>query len=161
MILLLGSSIIEKWKPKKLKPCLNLGYGRLTTDQLDEYFHALPDDIEPSIILFYCGANDLIRTELSTTSTIRNIKRFLKQLMAKYMNCAICVLSLIKSPKMYALGKIGEIERINEKLSKIQGTSYISVTDCLTQMDDFASDRHHLSRKGYLQLEKEVVRNIL
>jgi lysophospholipase L1-like esterase len=154
--LLLGSSIMEKWKPQKIYPVFNCGLGRLTTNLLKDYFELLPD-IKASVVLFYCGANDLIYTSIDPKTTVNNINVFLEAVNKKYMGATIYVLSLIRSPKMYHLGHIDAIDYINKRLEKTKHTHFLSINDVLNDPRDFLKDRHHLSRIGYAKLEKYVL----
>ena len=118
-ILLLGSSIIKHWKNftmnQQNEEVLNMGKSGLITSNLSSYLDKIPD-ITPEYIIFYCGTNDILRS-FNKNDIVNNLQLCLDNLLKKYPDSIIIVISLIKSPIMYN-GKLNEIDYINNSIRK-------------------------------------------
>lgn len=160
-ILLLGSSIIRKWKNftanQKNEEIINMGISGLKTSNLPKYLEKIPN-IHPEYILFYCGGNDLLHNG-NKHDVVNNIKMGLDNLVIKFPKSKIIVISLIKSPIMYN-GKINDIDYINNSIriySKIiHNIQYVNVNRILCNKDFFMEDGLHLNDLGYEKMNTKL-----
>jgi lysophospholipase L1-like esterase len=160
-ILLLGSSIIRKWKNftinQKNEEIINMGTSGLKTSNLPKYLEKIPD-IHPEYILFYCGGNDLLHNG-NKHDVVSNIKICLDNLVIKFPKSKIIVISLIKSPIMYN-GKIKDIDYINNSIrthSKMfHNIQYVNVNRILCNKDFFMEDGLHLNDLGYEKMNTKL-----
>jgi lysophospholipase L1-like esterase len=160
-ILLLGSSIIKHWKNfttnNKNDEVTNMGISGLMTSNLPKYLEKIPS-INPEYILFYCGGNDLLRN-FNKNNVVNNIQLCLDNLLIKFPNSKIIVISLIKSPIMYN-GKIKDIDYINNGIRRYSNnhsnTIYINVNRILCNKDFFMEDGLHLNDLGYKKMNTKL-----
>lgn len=160
-ILLLGSSIIRKWKNftanQKNEEIINMGTSGLKTSNLPKYLEKIPN-IQPEYILFYCGGNDLLHNG-NKHDVVSNIKMGLDNLVIKFPKSKIIVISLIKSPIMYN-GKINDVDYINNSIriySKIiHNIQYVNVNRILYNKDFFMEDGLHLNDLGYEKMNTKL-----
>ena len=153
-ILLLGSSIIRKWKNfitnQKNEEIINMGISGLKTSNLPKYLEKIPN-IHPEYILFYCGGNDLL-CNLNKNDIANNLQSFLDDLVIKFPKSKIIVISVIKSPIMYH-GKINDIDYINNSIRKyskmFHNIQYVNVNRILCDKAFFMEDGLHLNDSGY------------
>jgi lysophospholipase L1-like esterase len=157
-ILLLGSSIIHKWKNfttnQKNEEVINMGISGLKTSNLPKYLEKIPN-IHPEYILFYCGGNDLLRN-LNKKDIVNNLQLCLDNLLIKFPKSEIIVISLIKSPIMYN-DKIKDIDYINNSIRKyskmFHNIQYVNVNRILCDKDFFMQDGLHLNDSGYEKMK--------
>jgi lysophospholipase L1-like esterase len=160
-ILLLGSSIIRKWKNftinQKNEEIINMGTSGLKTSNLPKYLEKIPS-IEPEYIFFYCGGNDLLHN-VNKNDVVNNIKMCLDNLLTKFPKSKIIVISLIKSPIMYN-GKIRDIDYINNGIRKYSNnhsnTIYVNVNKILSKKEFFMKDGLHLNDLGYEKMNTKL-----
>ena len=153
-ILLLGSSIIRKWKNfitnQKNEEIINMGISGLKTSNLPKYLEKIPN-IHPEYILFYCGGNDLL-CNLNKNDIANNLQSFLDDLVIKFPKSKIIVISVIKSPIMYH-GKINDIDYINPHSTSTDlgdiNIQYVNVNRILCDKAFFMEDGLHLNDSGY------------
>jgi lysophospholipase L1-like esterase len=160
-ILLLGSSIIKKWKNFTTnytnEEVINMGKSGLVTTNLPKYLEKIPS-IEPEYIIFYCGGNDLLH-DVNKNDVVNNLQSFLDDLLTKFPKSKIIVISLIKSPIMYN-GKIKIIDYINNGIRKYSNnhsnTTYVNVNRILCNKDFFMEDGLHLNDLGYEKMNTKI-----
>jgi lysophospholipase L1-like esterase len=162
-ILLLGSSIIKHWKNftmnQQNEEVLNMGKSGLITSNLSSYLDKIPD-ITPEYIIFYCGTNDILRS-FNKNDIVNNLQLCLDNLLKKYPDSIIIVISLIKSPIMYN-GKLNEIDYINNSIRKyskmFHNIQYMDVNRILCNINFFAEDKLHLTPIGYEKMNNRLHR---
>ena len=160
-ILLLGSSIIKHWKNfttnHENDELINMGKSGLITSNLPRYLDKIPS-INPEYILFYCGANDLLR-KFDKKYILNNLQLFLDGLLTIFPKSKIIVISLIKSPIMYN-GKINDIDYINNSIRKYtnnhSNTIYVNVNKILSKKEFFMEDGLHLNTIGYEKMNTKI-----
>ena len=160
-ILLLGSSIIRKWKNFTIDDendeVINMGVSGLVTSNLPKYMDKIPY-INPEYILFYCGGNDLLR-KFDKKNILNNLQSFLDGLLTKFPKSKIIVISLIKSPIMYN-GKINDIDYINNSIRKyskmFNNIQYVNVNKILSKKEFFMEDGLHINEMGYEKMNNKL-----
>jgi lysophospholipase L1-like esterase len=159
-ILLLGSSIIKHWKDfttnQTNEHVINVGKSGLVTTNLTKYLEKIPL-IEPEYIILYCGGNDLL-CNVNKIDVVNNLQSFLDDLLTKFPNSKIIILSLIKSPIMK--DKTKEIDYINNNIRKYSNnhsnTIYLNVNKILSKKEYFQKDGLHLNTIGYERMNNKL-----
>jgi len=160
-LLLLGSSIIKKWKNFTTnytnEEVINMGKSGLTSPNLPKYLEKIPN-IHPEYVLFYCGGNDLLHN-VNKNDIVNNMQSCLDSLVVKFPKSKIIVISLIKSPIMYN-GKIKELDYINNSIRKyskmFHNIQYVNVNRILCDKDFFMEDGLHLNTIGYEKMNTKI-----
>lgn len=153
-VVLMGSSIIKQWKLTQifgLNTIKNNGISGLLTKNL---FKINLNFSNPKFIILYCGGNDL-RKNISHSTVIQNINKFVECLMTQYPNTKIILVSILMSPSMVNIKK--EMNIVNKwynTLSKKHPTNiiYINVNRIMNIPDYYDSDGIHLNNVGYDKL---------
>jgi lysophospholipase L1-like esterase len=180
-ILLIGSSIIKKWTNppmiNKKTIVLNKGMsGYITKDLISpEYLKTifLIKESNPVYIIIYCGSNDIRKYTSNNLDidynlldiSIYNITIFIDLLKKMFKKSTIILISIIKSPIMYELNKIKNINYFNKKLleysNKEKKIIYVDVNkDLNNKIKYFKEDKLHLNEDGYKIMNK-IIENII
>jgi len=173
-ILLLGSSIIHQWTsilPDSPMPLhiTNLGINGLTTQQmssnLETILQPLSETYEPSVILFYCGSNDVSHPQTPQAETqetqeiIRNTEQILEYLQDRFPETLVVYLSILKCPGRSKFS--AQIEKVNHAVRNFskkarsgkKGPSRIQFIDLNLEIranpEFFQHDGVHLNPMGY------------
>ena len=164
-IVLIGSSIISKWKLDSLfglKNIKNNGIPGLLTKKL---FNTRIDFSNPKYIIFYCGGNDL-RNNISPSIIINNINKFLTFLMTQFPDTQIIILSILMSENIVNLKKIKKkINIVNNWYSDFSKNNsnhfiYINLNYTLFDTLDFYNpDGIHLNKNGYDEIKNSIESN--
>jgi lysophospholipase L1-like esterase len=183
-ILLLGSSIIHQWTP--ILPdapiplhITNLGVDGLTTPQmgsnLETILQPLSETYKPSVILFYCGSNDIShpqtpQVETETQEIIENTEQIMEILQDRFPETLVVYLSILKCPgrsKFFA-----QIEKVNHSVRNFskkarsgkKGPSRIQFVDLNPEIranpDFFLPGGVHLNNMGYQIFNKTISKQI-
>ena len=167
-ILLVGSSIVKKWKNIKEefsdKKIVNIGENGKKTHELlnDNYFNRILR-YNPEYIIYYCGSND-INKNIEKEVICENIKLFYNKIINIYKNkIKIIFISLIKSPKKRLDNKLEEIDYINnyiKKLCKNKRSMYVNINKELNNIEYYKKDLNHLKYTGYNKINKKLSKYI-
>ena len=178
-LLLLGSSIIHQWTP--ILPdapiplhITNLGVDGLTTRDLllEIYLESKLESVpEPSVILFYCGSNDISHPQQSDTEQIiENTEQIMEILQDRFPEALVVYLSVLKCPGRSKFS--AQIEKINHSIRNFskkarsgkKGPSRIQFVDLNTEIranpDFFLPDGVHLNDMGYQIFNKTISKQI-
>jgi lysophospholipase L1-like esterase len=171
IILLLGSSIIRRWKfsipptcKKRTFTVVNRGIdGIVTKNLIDEYDTYTKIQGEPEYIIMYCGGND-VRKRINNEEIITNYTRILELLQTTFPSSRILIFSLIFSPIMMGEFTIN-IEKINEELEiytrKREHVTFVDLSFDLCGSKYFYSDGIHVKTNGYRKLTRILKQIIL
>jgi lysophospholipase L1-like esterase len=159
-IVLIGSSIISKWKLNHIfgfNKIKNNGISGLFTKNL---FKTHLDFTNPKYIIFYCGGNDL-RNHISSSIIIHNTNNYIEFLISQYPNTKIILLSILLSPS----AENDIIEPINKWYHDIaikytNHIIYINVNTKMNKHDYYKSDGIHLNQIGYDKLQNTIESHI-
>ncbi len=153
--LLLGSSTIKRLNQDKYLACgvwLNRGIGNSTVSNLNNYIRMTYLSIEPSRILLYAGENDISRG-MSVDKTIDSYKKLVQNLIYRYPDSDIHIISIKPSPKRH--GNWKEFNALNDLLEVFSGElkrvyfhSYKKWQKEYSQ-SSFVDDGIHLTDEGY------------
>jgi hypothetical protein len=167
-ILLVGSSIVKKWKNIKKtfpsKKIVNIGEGGKKTHELlyDEYINRILR-YKPKYIVYYCGGNDINKNFVKET-ICENIKLFYNKIMDNYKNkINIIFVSIIKSPKKKLDNKLEQIDYVNNYIKKLcnnKNSLYVNVNKELNNIVYFKSDLNHLKYTGYNKINDKLSKYI-
>jgi lysophospholipase L1-like esterase len=168
-ILLVGSSIVNRWKNIQKKFCdkqiINLGgEGIKTNELLDESYFNKILNYNPKYIIYYCGGND-IQKNFVKEYIYNNIKLFYTKINMIYgSNVKIIFLSIIKSPKKRIEKKVDNINYINNKikyLCKNNNSVYLNINKELKNINFYKKDMNHLKIIGYNKINEKLAKYIL
>jgi lysophospholipase L1-like esterase len=168
-ILLVGSSIIQKWNtlqnflPPSIK-IVNLGMSAFTSaDMFDAHYIQLLSKYNPVNIIYYCGSND-IRKNIDPRVVIRNIEYFFINIFKKIYgpNVNIIFISIIQNPVKSIYKK--NIDIVNYythnniiQFSKKFYISFLDITEDLHDTKYFYKDNIHLNKSGYQKLNEKII----
>jgi lysophospholipase L1-like esterase len=164
-ILLVGSSIVKKWKNIKEKfpnkKIVNIGEGGKKTHELlyDEYFNRILR-YNPKYIIYYCGGND-INKNTTKAEIYNNIKLFNDKIRNVYKN-KIIYISIIKSPKKKIDNKLNEIDYVNNHIKLLcnKKTFYVNINKELNNIEYYKKDMNHLRYTGYDKINEKLPKYI-
>ena len=180
-ILLIGSSIIKKWTNppmiNKKAIIINKGMsGYITKDLISpEYLKQIYSikESNPVYIIIYCGSNDIRKYTNNNLNidynllneSIYNINIFINIIKKMFKKSTIILISVIKSPIMYELNKIKNINYFNKKLLEYSNIEkkiiYVNVNKNLNnKIKYFKEDKLHLNEDGYKIMNK-IIENII
>jgi len=181
-ILLLVSSIIKKWTNSpiinKKTIVINKGMcGYITKNLISpEYLKSifLIKDTNPQYIIIYCGSNDIRKYTSNNLDidynllniSICNVTIFIDLLRKMFKKSTIILISVIKSPIMYELNKIKNINYFNKKLLEYSNIKkkfiYVDVNkDLNNKIKYFTEDKLHLNEDGYQKMNKIIEKIII
>ncbi len=175
MILLIGSSILKNWKHlskicnQNNYPIINNAVGGSTTDyQLYDIDNLiLPHN--PSVIIWYCGSND-INNKIEVYKIILNTIKWVNKVSFIYPNCKILLLSIIKAPQKYIDNHINKIDLINnfmmKKMKQYKNVIYIDINEYLCYdnqpiLNFYKKDNLHLKNSTYKLLSNVILDKII
>lgn len=178
-LLLIGSSIIKKWTNppliNKKTIVINKGMPRYITKNLLEPIYlkeiSLLKESNPKYIIIYIGSNDIrkycnINLDVDYNllkKSINNIILFINILKKIFKKTTIILISIIKSPLMYELNKIKNINYFNKKLYEYSNIEknilYLDVNKDLDNVIKyFNEDKLHLNKSGYKKMNEIIIK---
>ena len=158
-ILLLGSSIVSRWKNCQIPgyTVVNKGVPGLVTGAMFSSFYEKKIFTKNNYeyMVLYCGYNDL-KEGVDDKEVIKNIRRFIALFQAKFPSTKILVLSILTSPENHRLDIIDDIRSINRSLKQIDGVKYINVNRELSRPTYYLEDGVHLNSAGYNKIDQII-----
>lgn len=152
-LLLLGSSIIERWR---MPNSLNLGISGLTTKDLHIYQPILTSLAAYKNIVLYIGSNDIINTNTPPQQIYENIREFLSLFL---FSQNIIFVAILKSPKRTETQK-KRIDIVNRKMREFSQTHpnihFCNLNRELSSTNHYLADKTHLSESGYAILSHHI-----
>ena len=175
MILLIGSSILKNWRHLS-KICqqnnyhiINNAVGGSTTDYQLYSIDDLIIPYNPSVIIWYCGSND-INNNTQVYKILLNTIKWVNKVSYIYPNCKILLLSIIKAPQKYIDNHIYNIDLINtfimKKISHHKNVIYIDINKYLCFdnqpiLNYYKKDNLHLKNSTYKLLSNIILDYII
>ena len=159
-VLFIGSSSIVFWKDLNEDmdgmPVLNRGFGGSTIPEVNYYTERIVFPYEPSMIVFYCGEND-INAGASPERVATDFKNWHQRVDLKFPDIPIVFISMKPSISRWALKEQFEQGNtlIKEYIEQQEQLSYINVDPVMLNEagepdpDIFISDGLHMNRTGY------------
>lgn len=156
---------------------INKGMARYITKNLisREYLEEIYSIKEHNskYIIIYCGSNDIRKYTNNNLNidynllneSVYNINIFINILKKMFKKSTIILISVIKSPIMYELNKIKNINYFNKKLLEYSNIEknvlYVDVNkDLNNKIKYFKEDKLHLNEDGYEKINK-IIENII
>lgn len=160
-ILFTGSSSIRMWttlaRDMAPWPVLNRGFGGSKTGEVLEVMDHIVLPYRPSMIVYYCGDNDLGDTNTDSAAAAQGFITFCERVHAKRAGTPILYLSI--KPSVARWKNWEAMRRANELVAdyanKTPNVSFVDVASCLLSPDGtpdralFANDGLHLNASGY------------
>ena len=163
-ILFTGSSSIRMWKthdgfPEKV--LINRGFGGAHISDMLHYFDQIVGKYRPSLIVFYCGDND-VDFGKSAEQTFADFKLFFEQVEKLGSKTDLIYLPAKPSPARWA--KYPEMKKLNILVNSLAGQKdnlkYVDITEPMLLPNEkpdpsvYLSDSLHLNKQGYDRWEK-------
>ncbi len=155
-------SLAEDMRPV---PVINRGFGGSKTAEVLEVFDRVVMPHKPSIIVYYCGDNDLGLDNTDSLSAANGFLKFCRRARANLPGVQVFYIPIKPSVQRWsnwtAMSRTNEIVR--EYCERTTGVTYLdTVTPMLTSdgLPDpsiFLEDGLHINAKGY-SIWKNVVR---
>ena len=174
-IIFTGSSSIRKWETLKADmaplPVENRGFGGAIIKQVTYYSNRMIVPLEPKLLVFYCGENDIANDVYPAERTLNDYKTFVKTMRKKLPRTGIVFVSMKPSPKRWNYwNKFKAGNAMIEKFIQTQQDMwYVDVGEAMLgsngrpRAELFLSDSLHMNAKGYALwseiLKPEVLRH--
>jgi lysophospholipase L1-like esterase len=167
-ILLVGSSIIKRWKIEnyynKSVKIINLGINGIFSEKvISKNYINMMSIYNPKNIIYYCGGND-IRKEHDLLIDIKNIQFFLLNLKNIYKNnINVIFIAIFKNPKNILYNK--NINIVNKSIkifindyNKYNNIhlNFLDINKYIFDSKYFMEDNIHLNKDGYEILNKKT-----
>lgn len=160
-ILFTGSSSVRMWttlaRDMAPWPVLNRGFGGSKTGEVLDVIDRIVLPYQPSMIVYYCGDNDLGDTNTDSAAAAQGFITFCERVHAKQPSTQILYLSI--KPSLARWMNWEAMRRANKLVAdyanKTPNVSFVDVASCLLSPDGtpnhtfFASDGLHLNEAGY------------
>lgn len=164
----LGGSIISQWNTAYILPnCqnINLGLSKMTAnDLLRNYSNVIininnKENIQN--IILYVGSNDVTTNKEKEGKIVGNIIDFIKFLQKTINNTNIIFIAILKSPNRKP-NEIKKIDYINQKMREFinhnnnNNLYFCNFNRQLRSLENYQSDKTHLSEIGYFNLTRSL-----
>ena len=159
-ILFVGSSSIRMWSTLKEDfapmPVINRGFGGSTIAEVNFYADRIVHKYDPSVIVFYCGENDLVEEELPAT-VFQNFKKFIGETEKNLAGVPVIYISAKPSPDRWEHWR--KYETLNGMIKQFADARpnlhFADIGETLMSVDGkpdpalFVDDQLHLNANGY------------
>lgn len=171
-VLFTGSSSIRKWNSlvEDMAPhqVINRGFGGAIVKQVSAYAPRIIYPLQPSMIVLYCGENDISNDSLSAEQPLADLKDFVTLMRHHLPGTKLLFLSMKPSPARWKWWpKFQEGNQLIKEWCQTQdGIRYLDIGGAMLldngEVDPslFVKDRLHMNAKGYAiwtELVREVV----
>lgn len=160
-VLFIGSSSIRLWAALEQDmspvPVLNRGFGGSKTQDVLAVFDRIVAPYEPSVIVYYCGDNDLGIDNTDSQAAADGFIAFNRQARALWPNVVVFYIPIKASPARWhnwpAMTRSNDLVR--DYCTRTPGTTYVdTVSPTLTSSGTpdpllFRDDGLHLNERGY------------
>lgn len=169
-ILLYGSSTMANWRAENWCydqlapfPVANAGFGGSTAEEALYYYHRLVVPVQPSVMVYYEGANDLDKG-YSIEDIIATTHRLFEWARQDFPGIRFVIIPMKLSPGLrieHAVGKLCN-ESFSAYAEKHADTSMIDVSTLIYSQDGelrtdiYVDDLLHHNRQGYEELSALV-----
>ncbi|MEM6642075.1 MAG: GDSL-type esterase/lipase family protein [Bacteroidota bacterium] len=157
-ILFTGSSTIRLWEnlKKDLREytVLNRGFGGATLKDLNQYWNRIASKHLPSLVVVYCGENDLAEGA-NVEQTVIEFKNFLARYLQRYPHTPLIYIAMKPSPARMELWELyQETDRkIASTLENYPSLHFVDFSSSMFEKDKlrseiFTSDSLHMNKKA-------------
>ncbi len=171
-IVFTGSSSIRMWKTLKDDmapwPAINRGFGGSTLRQVNAYAERIIFPLEPSLIVLYCGENDIAMAKQNVEETYQDFLDLIKLFRYRMPNTSILYISMKPSISRWSYWEQYETgnERIKDFCDKKDYLTFIDVGPAM--LDDngrprpelFVRDKLHMNALGYKEWTRLIRREV-
>ena len=170
-ILFVGSSSIRLWSSLKddfaPMPVVNRGFGGSTIAEVNYYADRIVHKYAPSLIVFYCGENDLVEGS-PPAIVFQDFKKFIGETEKNLPDVPVVYISAKPSParwehwrKYETLNKmVGQFAKARPNLHFIDIAELLMGENGKPDPALFVDDQLHLNRSGYAKWT-EALRPVL
>lgn len=156
-----GSSSIRMWRTLQDDmmqiPAVNRGFGGSTLRQVNAYAERIIFPLEPSVLVIYCGENDIATTDRSPEETHQDFLELVAWYRSNLPNTSILYISMKPSPARWDWWPQFDEgnELIREACDAEEFLSYLDVGPLMLGEDGqplpdiFLKDKLHMNAKGY------------
>jgi lysophospholipase L1-like esterase len=160
-VLFIGSSSIRKWSTlvndMEPLPVLNRGFGGSKTADVLAVFDRIVRPYEPSVIVYYCGDNDLGKDNTDSRAVAAGFFAFHRRAAAIWPDIRVIYIAIKPSIARWsnwaAMTRANDIVR--DYCKSTRGLEYIDVTSPMLTPDGqpdaslYREDGLHMTDKGY------------
>ena len=159
-VLFVGSSSFRLWSTVAQDfaplPVINRGFGGSTTPEVMHYAKRIVYKYEPSVIVYYCGENDMA-SETPPQVAFQNFKKFIGETEKNLANATVVFVSAKPSPSRWALWKdFQQFNSMVELFAKNRpNLRYVDISKELLGANGepdaslFVEDKLHINASGY------------
>jgi hypothetical protein len=168
-ICFIGSSLFTFWRGLQedfaslSTPVFNAAFGGSRTHDLLPHSEALCFRYEPSVVVYFCGANNM-PSGWPESSMLEGFQAFVTLLRASGSKARVLYLGWSKSPyfRLWRADLVDAYERSNEDarrwIAEQDGFEYMDTAACAWADDPafYLADLHHLNDRGHTHLAAEL-----
>jgi lysophospholipase L1-like esterase len=159
-VLFVGSSSFRLWSTVAQDfaplPVINRGFGGSTTPEVMHYAKRIVYKYEPSVIVYYCGENDMA-SETPPQVAFQNFKKFIGETEKNLATTTVVFVSAKPSPSRWALWKdFQQFNSMVEQFAKNRpNLRYVDISKELLGANGepdaslFVEDKLHINASGY------------
>jgi lysophospholipase L1-like esterase len=159
-VVFVGSSSIRMWATLAQDfaplPVLNRGFGGCTTPEMLHYSDRIVYKYEPSVVVYYCGDNDLA-TDTPPQVVFQNFKKYIGETEKRLPNATLVFISAKPSPQRWHLwknyqqfnGMVAQFAQNRPNLRFVDVSASLLGADGQPDSTLFTEDKLHLSASGY------------
>lgn len=159
-IVFVGSSSFRMWGSMAQDfaplPVANRGFGGSTTPEVIHYAKRIVYKYEPSVIVYYCGENDMA-SDTPPQVAFQNFKKFIGETEKNLPNTTVVVLSAKPSPSRWGMWK--DFQQFNSMVEQFAqnrpNLRYVDISGLLLGANGepdpalFVEDKLHMNASGY------------
>jgi lysophospholipase L1-like esterase len=159
-VLFVGSSSIRMWNSLAEDfaplPVINRGFGGSTIPEVSYYAKRVIYKYQPSVVVFYCGDNDLASSDPPALA-FQNFKKFIGETEKNLKGTPIVFISAKPSPSRWNLWR--NYQQFNAMVEQFANNRpnlrYVDISSTLLDANGqpdpafFAEDKLHLNSQGY------------
>jgi lysophospholipase L1-like esterase len=164
-ILMVGSSIFERWKncadDLAPLPVLNRAFGgSVTSDQLF-YFDQIIPSSRAALVVWYCGSND-VYSKQTPEGIVKNTEKWIQRTRVALPHVHILLVSVMRAPQKREVGLLSKVDAVNKGLIQLAASNpdvtYADVNPAMETLDGapviecYIEDRLHLTPEGYRRM---------
>lgn len=166
-VLLVGSSTLRMWesaaKDLAPRPVENRGFGGSETEDQLFYFDRLLGGLEPAMVVWYCGSNDISHRK-PVGAILARTREWLTQFRTRHPAVPVLLVTVMRAPQKKRENLLAAVDGVNEGYQEmvrdLPGVYGVDINPPLEvrpgepREELYQSDGLHLNERGYAEMVK-------